>query len=229
MTTTPPRGTVVAPPNRTALVKDLATEAPHSATRETSTRNALTRGLAEYLQDTIFVSAIGGRQMRFYKVFEEWAEPEQNVRFPSAIVMSTTAGTYDASSFTPSPNPRCRLPDGRYAMAYAEFAQDLVVEVWANDLAERAELSAALEDSFNPVGFMYGFVLQLPHYYNLRGTYSMQTMQYIDTEENSIKRYRLAQFVLSAQVPLVRLVSFPGARPRVDLDSVGPNVIVETV
>jgi len=223
---TPPRGTLVAPPNRTWLVEDLATPQPHSSVRETDTRTALTRGLSEYLQDTILVDQVGGRQFKFYNVFQAWSEPEENARYPSAVVYASGAGSYDASSFTPSPNERCRLPDGRYAMAYAEFVQDLMVEVWANDPTERADLCAACEDAFNPVSFMYGFVLALPHYYNLRGTFAMQSVQYMDTEENAIRRYRLATFVLKAEVPLVRLVSFPGAKARVRLDAVGTDVIV---
>lgn len=198
-----------------------------TAYREGDARTALTRGLAEYLE-SIVVNAMGGRQLRFKQVLRSWAEPEQESKYPSAIVYSQVPGTYDASRFTPgvAAKNRIALPDGRYVVALAEYVQNLTVEIWCTDPSERSELVTAVELAMNPLDFMYGLLLELPYYYNQRAVYEMLDMRYLDSEEDAMRRYRKAAFSVTAQIPLIRLATIAGGVPRIVLDKVGPDVIL---
>lgn len=208
---------------------------PHvvSARHVGDTRTALCRGLAEYLLDNIQAEAEGGRKLRLKHVFSTWAEPEDEATYPSAIVYAPGSATYDASRFSPGVEARQRVPapDNRYTVVLAEMVLDLTVELWTTDPSERAELVAAIEQGLNPLDNMYGLTLELPWYYNLRATYALQSMQYLDSEEESMRRYRRAVFTVTGQMPVVRLATIPGAKPRLDLQvvdgSVSPMIEVE--
>lgn len=198
--------------------------------REGDARTALTRGLAEYLE-SIVVNAQGGRQIRFKQVLRTWAEPEQESKYPSAIVYSQVPGVYDSSRFAPgvSANSRLPLPDGRYVVALAEFTLDLNVEIWCTDPHERSELVTAVELAMNPLDYMYGLLLELPFYYNQRAAYEMKDMRYLDSEDDAMRRYRKATFSVTAQIPIMRLATIAEGKPRIQLDSVGPYVILNLV
>jgi hypothetical protein len=197
--------------------------------RSVDARTALSRGLAEYLLDNVEVDAEGGRRIRLKHVYQSWAEPEDNIVQPSAIVYASTAGLYDSSRFTPGVLPKERLPapDNRYAVALADFSQDLMLEIWASDPHERMELVNACEQAMNPLLTMYGMVLELPYYYNERAVYAMANMAYMDTETDAIRRHRKASFTISAQVPLIKLVSLPDAQTRLVLAKVGTDVVLD--
>ena len=196
----------------------------------TDARRALTVGLAEYLEQLEF-SAVGGRRLRFEGVHSEWAEPEEQARYPSAVVVPAGPGLYAPRSLTPSLNPGEQLPppDGRYLVAVADFEQPLNIEVWANGTEERGQLVAMLEQALFPVFFRSGFVLELPHYFNVRGTYLPKSVVMQDSEDNALRRYRIAVVSLVATVPLIRLFSFPGARPVFSLEAAGPEAAVLNV
>jgi hypothetical protein len=220
---------VTGMPGYTRLILDRTEPVIHTADRYTDTRTALTLGLADYIK-TITTNAVGGRYISFREVFSSWAEPEQHAEFPSAIVYATGAGTYDASGFTPVPNSKQKVPapDNRLVVKFAEFIQDLTVEIWCTDPEERQELVAACEEAFNPMSDMYGFILELPHYYNARAVFEMKSLAYQDTEIDAARRYRKAVFSITGQVPLIRLISFPGAKPKAIVDEVGDYVIVNS-
>lgn len=221
---------VRAPPGppRALLVVPKSPQGIFTARKDTDTRTALTRGLAEYIEG-VTIEQDDGRKLRFQQVFSSWAEPENIAEYPSAVVYTTGLGTYDSKSFTPVVNESCRIPapDGRLLVVPAEFVIDITVEVWATDPVERASLVTALEDTFNPFASTYGFTLQLPHYHNVRATFEPMQMGYMDSEVEAVQRIRKAVFMLNARIPLVKLESFPGAKPRADVVSVGPNVIVD--
>jgi len=212
------------------LITKSGTPQAYTANRETDARTALTRGLAEYLSQMV-IDAKGGRQIRFKKVFQTWAEPEEQAQYPSAIVYSAESGRYEESKFTPSPDSTEKIsaPDNRYLVSATEFVIDLKVEVWATDPKERAEICAALEAMFNPVDFMYGFQLEFPHYYGMRGVYELKDMQYLDTEIDAMRRYRKAAFTLSGQVPVVNLFTYPDAKMQIRLDLTDASVITTEV
>jgi len=179
-------------------------------------RTALCRGMAEYLFDTIQVDAEGGRRIRLKKVLSTWAEPEDEASYPAAIIAAPGSATYDASRFTPGIQAEQRVPapDGRYAVTLAEMILDLSIELWTTDPTERAELVAAIEQGLNPLDTQYGLTLELPWFYNLRAVYELKSMQYLDTEEDAMRRYRRAAFTVTGQMPVIRLAAYPGAKPR---------------
>lgn len=215
------------PPGRTRLITAPTTPHIDSGVQETDARLALTRGLAEYLEQLRY-AAVGGRVVRFKAVHEEWAEPEENAAYPSAAVYLQGSGAYEPRALTPALNPEQRLPppDGRYLIIPAEYSVDVAVELWATDPEERTALIQMLEAAFNPVPWRFGFVLELPHYFNVRSTFTLSGMSIPDDGEDAIRRYRRALFTLHAQVPLITLFSFPDAKPMFDLQAVGTDISV---
>jgi hypothetical protein len=145
---------------------------------------------------------------------ETWADPEEFAEYPSAAVYSTAAGTYDASKLTPHPDPSLRIgqPDGRFLIEMSEFSIQVTVELWTTDPKERSSLVAALEDAFSPVEWMYGFRLALPHYFGAHATYELLSSTYSDSAGQALERYRLASFVLQANVAALRLKALPEAK-----------------
>lgn len=191
---------IVTPPGRTRLISNPDDLQVMTRDYETDARTAITRGLKEYLEQLV-VNWPGGRQSKFAKVFQTWAEPEVPAEYPSAVVYATEPGTYDARNFTPSTE---QLADGFVIRLSAEFVQNVVVEVWTTDPKERVALVKMLEDAFSPVDWMYGFRLELPHYHNMRATFEPMTMAYDDSADDAQRRYRRVIMVLTAHVAVVR-------------------------
>ncbi len=200
---------------------------PFTSRCETDTRLAITRGIAEYLEDVSIV-AFGGRKVRFKAVHEEFAEPEETATYPAARVAPGGQGVYEARSLTPVLDPACRLPapDGRYLLVPADFVQPLLVEGWTNDPEERTALIQALEAALFPNAQTASFNLILPHYYNVPATCALTGLTIEDDGDASKKRFRNFTFSLTARVPLVRLVTFPDGRPSFDLQAVGTGADV---
>lgn len=221
--------TVPSPPVRTRLISkpsgDLHID---SGNQETDIRLALTRGLAEYMS-TLSRKVPGGREVAFKAVHDEWAEPEENAVYPSAAVYLTGPGTYQPRALSPAINPNQRLPppDNRYLVIPVEYQVDAAVELWATDPEERTALIQMLETGFNPVYWRSGFVLELPHYFNIRATFIATELNIPDDAEDAIRRYRRAIFTVQCQGPLVTLFSFPDMRPAFELKAVGENVNVD--
>lgn len=225
--TTPAPQTYIPPQGRSRLLTTASVPTRFTANVEVDARTALTRGLAEYIEQLSFTAA-GGRALRFKRVLDGYAEPEQLVSYPSCIVMTTGAAQYEARSFTPTMDYSCRLPppDGRYLVVSSDYVQDLTVQLWATDPAERQGFVQMLELALNPVLYRYGFVLELPFYFNQRAVYELKDLSYEDSEDDSVKRYRKASFTLKGTVPLTRLVSAPDAKPAFDLRAVGSGALV---
>lgn len=225
--TTPAPQTYIPPQGRTRLLTTPSVPTRFTGNVEVDARTALTRGLAEYIEQLSF-NMQGGRALRFKRTFDAYSEPEQLVAYPSCVVMTTGAAQYEARSFTPTMNFDCRLPapDGRYLVVSADYTQDITVQLWANDPPERQGLVQMLELALNPVMYRYGFVLELPFYFNQRAVYELKDMSYEDSEEDSVRRYRKASFTLKGTVPLTRLVSAPDAKPAFDLRAVGSDALV---
>lgn len=214
-------------PLKTQLVPVPAPPETLSSNQETDARLALTRGLAEYLEPLTY-EAVGGRTVRFKAVYPEYAEPEEQASYPKAWVQLRGSGVYEPRSFNPTIdiNERLAAPDGRYLVVMSDFVQDVGVEVWANNLADRAALCIALERAFCPSVDMFGFVLEFPHYFNARGTYALKELFVEDEEGDGVRRYRKATFVLSARVPVVVPVALPDAAPQVLVEAVGDTTDV---
>ena len=135
---TPAVGTDIPPVGKTRLITSANDLMRFTSNVEGDARSAITRGLAEYLEQ-LQSDLVGGRQVRFKRVEDQYSEPEKQARYPSAAITTTAAGIYDSSAFTPAIDPKCRLPfpDGRYLVTPAEYVQEISVEIWANDPNER--------------------------------------------------------------------------------------------
>jgi hypothetical protein len=204
---------VLNPQGGTQLVTDPNQTPVLTANRETDARTALARGLKEYLE-TLVTGAQGGREVRFKKVFSTWAEAEAAADYPSGSIVSPSPGIYDWSGFTPAP-PVDQLPppDGRFLQKLCEFDQVLQLEVWCADPKMRAEMSSLIEQQMSPVDWMYGCRLYLPHFYGEFADFELRSQQYVDSEDQAIKRYRNVVFGIHAHMGVRRLVKFPMAKP----------------
>jgi hypothetical protein len=218
------------PPARpTRLITDPDDRQVLSVNRETDCRTALTRGLKEYLEQ-LSIEMPGGRQLRFREVKETWAEPVEPAVYPSATVYAVGEGDYDWTVMAPRvarvSTARASGPaSDRVLLFVAEYVLDITVEIWCTDPKERMALVAMCEDAFDPVDFMVGFRLELPHYHNIRATYEKKDMAYQDFESNAKQRWRVARFTVNGKVAQVRLSTpIPNARPRIDLVLEGGEV-----
>lgn len=185
--------------------------------RETDCRTALTRGLKEYLEQcsalVIDADETGthGREVRFQKVLGGWADPEVPAVVPSACVLALDEGSYDASRLTPKVFD---LESGLSLQESSEFTQRLAIEVWAKDPIERMALVAMLEDALDPVEWMTGFKLVLPHYHATTALYLKQSSVYLDNEQNAQRNHRRAVIMLTASMVQYRRL---GVVPRMDV------------
>ena len=202
-----------------------------TANRETDVRTALTRGLKEYLE-RLSIDWPGGRQSRFKRVEQTWATPEESAEYPSASVYSEQPGVYEASSLTPE---TIDLGDNLTIRKVAEFRQPLTVEFITMDPIERMALVAMLEDAFDPVDWMTGFRLELPHYFNTRAEFEKTGMDYVDGPVQAHRRMRAVHFQLVGGCSQYRFVGLV-PKPQFRLDcgeadggrgAIGPNVVLD--
>lgn len=227
------------PVGQTALVRSPNEKFSVTDRRETDCRTALTRGLKEYLEQ-LSVDWVGGRQVRFVRVFDMWAEPEDTAEWPSAAIYALAPGQYEARNLVqntetipPSgeiPPPSSRL--GWAARIASTYSLQLRVEVWANNHQDRIALTAMLEQAFEPVDWCAGFRLHVPHYHGQVARYSKLDLDYKDAEADARRRVRLSIFTVEASVDQVAFVGqLPLFRPSAefateDTDGTSPAVRV---
>lgn len=226
----PAAGATRPPAVATRLIQIASDKQVYTGNATTDARQATQRGLAEYISQLVG-TAPGGRRVQLAKVFEEWAEPEEHSAYPSAVVRTPGTTTFEPRRMgAPFPTPECRLPapDSRYFLVSNDAVQDLQVEVWCTDPRERIAMGQLLERAFNPVSYRAGFVLELPHYYNARGTYVLKDVTVPDDDSDAVRRYRRLQYTLGSTVPQLQLFSFPDAKPEFTLEEIGVDVIVTT-
>ncbi len=194
--------------------------------RETDLRRAMARGLKEYIEQLTF-ELDDARHVQFRNVYDHWAEPEDYKQTPSACVYSVDQLAYGGGADAESPmSPTVKTipargpgaPLGMQALLPGEGVQTFMVECWAQDSEQRMAVSAMLEDAFNPVDWMWGFRLELPHYFNTRAVYKCVGSADLDTEEDAAKRYRKVVFTVEARCQQVRILG-PGVplRTRVQI------------
>jgi len=209
------------PPGGSYLITRAQEPTQFTANQETDARTALTRALAEYLSQLSYDDE-GGRVLRFERVFQTWAEPEDEGVYPSAYVGASGDGSYEDARLSPSvpSDQRLNLPDGRYIVSGSDLAIDLVIEVRCTDPEARVALSAMLERDLNPVDWRYGFMLVMPHYFNQRGCFELMSSGYQDSETTAQQRLRVATFSIKARVPVTRLRAYPKAQLRTKVTTV---------
>ena len=185
--------------------------------QETDARTAITRGLVEYLEGLEF-DTFGGRPFQFQRVSDNWSVFEENALYPSAVVWSDDIARYDSSRLTPDVlTTDIEMPFGTFMMTSCEMVLSCKISVWATDDIERSALVAMLESDMSPTEWRYGLLLVLPHYFNAIAAYELQTVQYFDTEVEATQRFKRADVVVEARVPVIRLKNFPKSRILADI------------
>jgi hypothetical protein len=173
--------------------------------RQTDCRTAILRGMREYLEQ-LQVAWPGGRTSRFVRVVEEFAAPEQLEKYPAASVHGPGTGKYDASRMSPRV---LAVGDGKqnlYLQQASELVQPFVIEAWTTDKVERMAIAAMLEDALDPVEWMYGARIELPHYFNLRATYEKLTVAYDETGDDPARRWRRVVMEVTGTLVQAKLV-----------------------
>lgn len=185
---------------------------PHrfNVQQEADARTALCRGVKEYIEQLSFDML--SRTVAFKQVFQTWADSEDEADYPSAAVNGSAMGRYDDTPKFQAelPNPSEKIPGTRdFIISACEYVLDITLSVWATDNTERSALVAMLEQALNPVDWQYGFTLELPFYFNQRATYELKEGGYVDTEEDALRRRRLAKFTIRGSVPVTRVERLP--------------------
>jgi hypothetical protein len=182
--------------------------------RETDAHTACTRALKEYLTG-LSIDWNGGQLLQFCKVTEDWADVEDIADWPSAAVYTQEPGIYDEDSFS---GRITQTPDGYTLLIASEFTQVVMLDVWANTKQTRTGLVAMLEDALDPVEWMSGARLRLPHYHGVHATLIKMSVDYADGT-NAAKRWRLAQIQVAVSIPQIRFVGKqPPLKVRVEVD-----------
>lgn len=170
--------------------------------RRLDPRTALARGLAEYLASGT-IDWYAGRQMRFKKVLEVWAEPQAPAVWPSLAVVAGSPADYQADHFAPGTFPVPGQP-GHYIRVVAGLVQQFELTIWTTDPEERCALVAMVEDMLEPNEWMTGLRLELPYYFGARATYEKMSVQFLDDPDESQRRWRRAVIAVTGAIPQLR-------------------------
>jgi hypothetical protein len=191
------------------LLTDPETQVQLTGTRQADAMTAIKRGLAEYLAGRSI--EVAGREVRLNKSLWEWADTEDDPQYPSAW---TSQGAQPASYANQAMTPavHATLPDGRYIGIASDLQVQLVTEIWCNDPAQRTALMAMVEDALQPVDWMYGARVVLPHYHSVSARYALMAPLYEDDAVSAMRRYRVVKVFIVAEMPVVRVLGVPKAR-----------------
>lgn len=154
---------------------------------------AITRGLASYFAAQALVD-VSGREHRLAHAFDTYAEPEEEAKYPYLAVYGLGAGDYEALGFTPAMLSRCPLVTrgdrGKYIYATHELSLPVIAEVWAEDAGDRTMMAAMIEQASVPALFTSGLRLVLPFYFNQTASYELVGVEYADSAQDDVRRYR---------------------------------------
>ena len=200
-------------PGRALLIRQRGQAAQYTLNRTVDARTALCLGLSQYLEDAVRVD-FEGKALKFSKVFATFAEAETQQVLPAAIVTADGPIAYDSSKLSPAVDSRYQVTPGVYLASSCELSTDLVLEIWASYPEQREQMVSACEDALTPVDWQFGVTIELPFYFNERAVYSLGSVQYLDDTDRAIKDYRLARIMVSAHMPVTRVMHLAAAQPR---------------
>lgn len=205
---------------QTHLVTERTTRQTLTGVRECSSVRAPIRALAEYLESLEFPVTTGGIHQKLKVVRDRMAQPEELAEYPGASILLEGGAQYGSEDggLQPMSDPEGLLPDGNTIFIVGEVQASLSVRVWTNEDEDREDAIILLEDALNPLDWMSGFWLEMPHYCGLRATFQMMEVGYEDGESDNMRRYRKANFRVKVVSPVARLLKFPGIRPRAVVD-----------
>lgn len=218
--------TIGPAPGSTILVTDSEQPMIRTVVEETDAVGAMRRGLKEYL--AVASKDVMGRRVFFENVFEEWAEPEEaGIQYPSAaVLMADGSVAYDAHSFSPTIHPDDLLPDGRFVIKVSEASTAFVVEAYCVSPGDRLGIAMLMEEALNPVDFMYGFWLDLPHYFGQRAMFSLEAVDIPDDSTSARHGLRVLRYRLMASISVVRPRNLVPLTPKLQVDAISPDVVI---
>ncbi len=193
-----------------------------TANRQYSATKSLIVAIGEYLRELQFPIS-GGNHVKFAAVAIMKAEPETNAKYPSAAVFpesSVEYGQTDAAIQYTYDNSTGQL-DGGSLIGVSEVKQSISVHVWTQEEPQRDNILAGLEDAFNPSPDMPGLILEMPHYFNLRASFSLDRVTYEDSPDDNAYRYRKLLLSVTAMGPMARMVELPRFIPRGEVEVSG--------
>lgn len=213
----------------TILVSASSMEQKFTTNRECDAQQAMARGLADYVRPMSVIMP-GGRELKFENVYDSYADLEATSTYPSAAVYTEEDASYGGGTESPI-TPQVHVIDeaqfardgnGDTLITASELVQEFLVDVWANDQEARTGLTMLLQDAFvNPLDWMTGFRLELPHYCGIRATFEVpDSHRYIDTDTDKARRYYRVLFRIKGRVPVVRPKTYARLNSRARLDSV---------
>lgn len=174
---------------------------------EADATTALVRGLADYLE-TLGKTAAGGRVVSLRKVVPYHAEPEEDGVLPSACVRPAGVGKYAETDL--SNRIVADLGQDLRLLKSSELEVDIEVILYATDPVELGSVVGIVEDGMSPVDWLAGARLRLPRYYGVHAEYTLSSVQY-ERGALAVRRWRTASVVVSASVPVVRVIRVPKA------------------
>ena len=210
-----PTGASGPPTQGTVLVLKPTVKQVLTLNCETDAKTAIGRGIKEFLSQLSTVTP-RGRELRFLKAFDTYAEAEDAAMFPSVIVDVSEEAKYDPHSFTPglSEGAPTVLGENVYLLSTVTLVQPVSIGIWTDDPIARMKLTAMLEDAFAPVDWRFGVRLMLPHYHGVHMDVSPKAISYEDTQEQATKRHRNAMMRCEAEIPVLRVTTKPAAQPK---------------
>ena len=192
--------------------------------KDGAAREALARGLGDYLSQLSFPGA-GGRDIEFKTVNITYGDLFTPAKLPAVNVHGGIGDAeYDSRGSTGSPiqadvvDPGSDLTSDRDPVTGAKagplqkvalfspstFEVDFTVEVWASDDQQRRMIDRMLEDDFNPTPdwLLGGFRLELPHYGGARADYHLARSSIAADGEDAKEGKYKGRYVISASLDL---------------------------
>lgn len=179
---------------------------------------SLRAAMAEALQTKLLLARFDrgdGTTFPMAEVYPAWPDPEDHYVYPSAVVLPGSA-VYEDSGMTPTLLECTWEPEGQAGFGLyktSELVATYEIQVRAPTDSERDLLVAGLEDMWIADGVLmdhvdgprYGILLDLPAYWGITSTFSLQTVRILDNEESAQRQHREAVLSVTGRASQVKL------------------------
>ncbi len=186
----------------------------YSRTRTTDLETSMALAIARLVGGTLFPGPGGIGTIAFVRVYEEWADFNQDAVTPAAAVLPEGELMYGPSHMTPALledtwEPRGESGFGLYELSEASRSFQLTAR--AASASERDALKAGIEELFvlrpdvlmKPQGQRYGLISTMPEYYGLPVRLSLGSSHKGDDPDSVQKNIWEALFTVRAEAPHV--------------------------
>ena len=151
-------------------------------------------------------------------IFTEAPDGMEDFDLP-AIGVRPGKATYGALNLNPAPDESSRdvFGVGTVLWALSTYTENIVIEAWAANRAERRALAIGLEEALTPFEVMYGIRFRMPDYFNEVVTFSLADRTH--DESDAVRNRRRVLFGVEMTYNVVRLVNYT---------ALNPYIVVET-